>query len=181
MQLKPKCREEGFTLIELSVVLLILGNVLAIIMSFLISVDKAAVTAGARVSDDTAAKGVQTMLETQIRFAYNLAVPNSTTLDVATSSGSSCILWNVSGGNLTEESHGKTTTVASGVLALGSDPYFGIPSSSAGYDGLVSANLVIRQSGSSRTDVNGAPLSATFVAANMRSAVTTTAITGCGS
>ena len=160
--------DRGFGLLEIVVVAGLLGLVLAIVMSYLVSANRTVGTAAARAGDNAAAQRVMSLLDADIRFATNVSISSSSpTLYVQSSTLPVCAAWSLdSQGNLTEQTKsGSVSVVARGVTGL-------TFSGNANYAGLVTVAFTLAEPQNAVADKGGVAVNETVTAENMSGPVT---------
>lgn len=166
-------REHGFTMLEILITIGLLGAVLVIVMSFLVSAERTAAVGTARVADDGAAKSAMAVLEADVRYATGVSISSDgSTLYVAASSPA-CAAWSASSGDLVERTSSTTTSVVTqGISNLAF-------TGSSGYQGLVTISFDLALPKYASTDTGGTHMIETLSAQNMTGPVQTSSTPAC--
>jgi prepilin-type N-terminal cleavage/methylation domain-containing protein len=166
MLMRSTSNEDGFTLMELSMVSLILTIVLVIVTSFLISAQATITRSTARAVNDAAAQQASGLLDSNLRFATYWTISGSSLyVYVAPPSPQPvCSLWTVDTTNklLTRQTAASqpAAVIARGVT--GTTPF----TANSGYTGLITVALNLKAPGTIGSDPAGASLNETVVAQN---------------
>jgi Tfp pilus assembly protein PilW len=169
MHVRSRPRDDrGFGLLEIVIVSGLLGLIVAIVMSYLVSANRTVSLAGARAGDNAAAERAMSLLDADIRFATNMSISSSgPTLYVQSSTSPVCAAWSLDNqGNLTEETKpGSASAVARGVTGL-------TFSGTANYAGLVTVAFTLAEPQNAAADKGGVAVNETITAENMSGPVT---------
>lgn len=158
--------DDGYSLVEVTVTGLILAVVLAIVGNYLFSAGNTVARSAARQDDNAAAATALGLIESNVRFACNMSISNST-LYVENSCGDpqqSCTEWSSGGGKLIEKMPGGQAAVANGVTGL-------TFTTNGSYNGLVTIQFNLRQPQDQSGDAGGVTSTETLTARNMSGAV----------
>ena len=162
-------RDDGYTLVEMTVAALILAVILAMVGNYLISADRTVANSAAHRDDLAAAQTVLGLMEVNIRFACDMSISGGT-LYVENSCGTpqpACTEWSASGGQLIDKTtSGGSEAVANGISGLAF-------SSNGSYNGLVTIQFNLKQPQDQARDPGGISVTQTLTARNMPGPVAT--------
>lgn len=155
-------RDRGFTIVDVSVALLILAVVLAMVGNYLFSAGNTVSRSAAHQDDNAAAQAALGLIESNVRFACNMSI-SSGTLYVQNTCGVTppvCTEWSSTGNQLIEKSSGGNAAVANGISGLSF-------STNGSYNALVTIQFVLRQPRDQAGDPGGVSVDETLTARNM--------------
>ena len=164
-------RECGFTIIDVTVALLILAVVMAMVGNYLFSAGNTVSRSAAHQDDNAAAQTALGLIESNVRFACNMSI-SSGTLYVQNTCGvtpPACTEWSSAGTQLIEKSLAGKAAVANGISGLSF-------STNGSYNALVTIQFVLRQPQDQAGDPSGVSVDETLTARNMSTPVGGTAL-----
>lgn len=166
--------EQGVTVVEMVIALMVLSILLTAATAWLISANRAVATTTARSVDNAAAQSAINELDSDIRFANTVVIQCDSTTACTNTSGSvlsvsggnaGCAHWYANDGNLVEQTKsGQSSIIATGVSGLSF-------SGNSSYDGLVTVSFTLNQSNGVDSG-KGFYVYESFSATNMSTGVT---------
>ena len=162
-----RSRDDGYTLVEVTVAALILAVVLAIVGDYMLSANRTVASSAAHQDDNAAAQTALGLIDSSIRFACDMSISGGT-LYIQNSCGSpqpACTEWSASGNQLVERTpSGGTAAVANGISGLAF-------STNTSYNGLVTVHFNLKQPQDQTGDPEGVSATETLTARDMAGVV----------